>query len=302
MLGWGLALLAGSGIFACSDEGATPRATAGTGGQVGVSGASGASGSAGTGGGGASGGVAGSGGTAASLNLGDVLELVAATGEVPYAIGENPYGIVGGAFLARSTLGNTITVGDTPGEICISGNLEEVPNGNYNQYWGVEIGFNLNQLTPGGNTPDPADAGADGGNDASAPSAPSADAGAAPNGDASAPTPDVAAPWQPGRVIGFSYVIEGAPINLIRFKALPAGYDRELEASVYCKSVEASSGAAENSLFTEMTQYCWSTGNPQLPIGGGLDNISWQLPADVAPAGERPFDWCLKELRPILAE
>jgi hypothetical protein len=37
-----------------------------------------------------------------------------------------------------------------------------------------------------------------------------------------------------------------------------------------------------------------------LPLGGGLDNISWQLPADVAPAGARPFDWCLKDLRPIL--
>jgi len=38
-----------------------------------------------------------------------------------------------------------------------------------------------------------------------------------------------------------------------------------------------------------------------VPTTLGLDNISWQLPADVAPAGERPFDWCLKDLRPILA-
>jgi hypothetical protein len=283
------------GSLGCTDDGAVARDTAGTAGQVGVSGSGGAAGSGGSGGG--SGGSAGSagGGAALDLNLGDALELVAGTGEVPYAIGDNAYGIRGGAFLARSELGNTISVGDTPGEICISGNLEEVPTGNYGQYWGVEIGFNLNQVTPGG-----LDAGAVAADASTPPSDAGLDA-AAPSRDA-APSADVAEPWRPGRVIGFSYVIEGPTINLVRFKALPAGYDSALESSVFCKTVEAVSGVAESSLFTEMTQYCWSPGNPELPTGGGLDNISWQLPADVAPAGQRPFDWCLKELRPILSQ
>lgn len=295
LLGLGLAL---ASSLACSEDGADPRGAAGTGGQVGLAGTGGAGGGAVAGSGGSAAGTGGSGGgVARELNLGGPLQLVAGTGEVPYAIGDNPYGIRGGAFLARSALGNTIEVGDTPGEICISGVLEEVPNGNYGQYWGVEIGFNLNQLpatTPGAAT----DAGADA-------AAPSSDAGAdaaAPGGDASAPAPDQAGPWLPGQVIGFSYVIEGPTINLVRFKALPNGYDSALESSVYCKTVAATSGVAESSLFGEMTQYCWSDGNPVLPIGGGLDNISWQLPADVAPAGLRPFDWCLKELRPILAK
>jgi len=82
-------------------------------------------------------------------------ELVAGTGLVPYAIGDNPYGIRGGGFLARSAQGNTITVGTDPGKICISGSLEEVPlnpdgHGNYGQYWGVELGFNLNQAPADG--------------------------------------------------------------------------------------------------------------------------------------------------------
>jgi hypothetical protein len=232
---------------------------------------------------------AGAGGGSNAANRGALLEFVPGVGDVPYAIGPNAYGIRGGAFLARSPNGNTITVGTNPGEICISGNLDEVPNGDYGGYWGVEIGFNLNQgaapVSPASSASDAGDAGSD----AAAPAA--ADA-----------APEVAQPWVPGEVIGFSFVIEGPTINLVRFKALPAGFDSALESSVFCKTVNATSGVAENALFTEMAQYCWNaTANVLVPTSLGFDNISWQLPADVA-VGARPFDWCLKELRPILAE
>jgi hypothetical protein len=231
----------------------------------------------------------GAGGGSNAADRGALLEFVPGVGDVPYAIGPNAYGIRGGAFLARSTNGNTITVGTNPGEICISGNLDEVPNGDYGGYWGVEIGFNLNQgaapVTPTSSASDAGDAGSD----AAAPAAPDA-------------APEVAQPWVPGDVIGFSFVIEGPTINLVRFKTLPAGFDSTLESSVFCKTVNATSGVAEDALFTEMTQYCWNaTANVLVPTSLGFDNISWQLPADVA-VGARPFDWCLKELRPILAE
>jgi hypothetical protein len=286
-------------LGACSNDDGIPRDSAvapitpagGSGGQTSVAPAGGASSgptaSAGSGG-------AAPGG-APAVRLGEALDFVAGTGEVPYAIGDNAYGIRGGAFRARSMLGNTITVGTTPGEICISGNLEEVPAGNYGQYWGVEIGFNLNQgpvgeaLTAPPTSAVTADAGIDAGIDA-------IDAGAAPPAE-------VAQPWLPSEVRGFSFVIEGPTINLIRFKALPAGFDPSLESSVFCKTIMATSGAEQTALFGEMTQYCW---NPEstalLPTGAGLANISWQLPADVAPAGARPFDWCLRDLRPILAD
>jgi len=229
-------------------------------------------------------------GNVSGLVLGEPLELIAGTGLVPYAIGDNPYGIRGGGFLARSAQGNTVTVGTDPGKICISGSLDEVPlnpdgHGNYGQYWGIEFGFNLNQA--------PAE-----GNGLTAPPPPAAsDAGA----DAAVAPPDVAQAWHPGKVVGFSFVIEGPTIKLVRFKSLPDGADSSLEDNVYCKEINATSGVANNALFGELSKYCWSGISSLLPTSNGLDNISWQLPADVAPAGARPFDWCLKDLRPLLA-
>lgn len=220
---------------------------------------------------------------------GEPLELVAATGVVPYAIGPNPYGISGGGFLARSALGNAITVGTEPGKICISGSLDEVPlnpdgHGNYGQYWGVEFGFNLNQVPAAGASAvlpaREADAGAD--------------AGAAPL--------DIAEPWHPGNVVGFSFVIEGPTIDLVRFKSLPDGYDPSLESSVFCKEIHAVSGTPNAALFSELSTFCWGGINALIPTTAGLDNISWQLPADVAPIGARPFDWCLSDLRPIIVQ
>jgi hypothetical protein len=219
---------------------------------------------------------------------GEPLEFIAGTGTVPYAIGPNEYGISGGGFLARSALGNTITVGTEPGKICISGSLDEVPlnpdgHGNYGQYWGVEFGFNLNQV--------PADGESAG---LTAPPVPA-------SADAGAPL-DTAEPWHPGTVVGFSFVIEGPTIDLVRFKSLPDGYDSSLESSVFCKEIHAVSGTPNDALFSELSTFCWGGINTLIPTTAGLDNISWQLPADVAPIGARPFDWCLSDLRPIVAQ
>lgn len=292
-------VLAGVCALGCGTDEQVRRGSAGSGGQVAqAAGSGGAPGGAGQSGSGGSTTPGGGAGGASSLRLGEPLQLVAGTGEVPYAIGPNPYGIRGGAFLARAPMGNTITVGNEPDQICISGTLAEVPQGtagpNYGQYWGVEFGFNLNQGVPGGGSspppPPPAsDAGTDAGADAG-------DAGATP-------AAEVAQPWQLGDVVGFSFVIEGPTINFIRFKALPAGFDRTQESSVFCKELPmAQSGAVQEALFSEIDQYCWGADfNAALPTVNGLDNIAWQLPADVA-VGERPFDWCLKDLRPILAQ
>lgn len=301
MRGWqqyGAILTLALGV-ACSDESGRARDAA----PLSPAPAAPAGGSAGTGGGAgtpAPSGVAtaGSDGVAAGapplapaipdgMSLGEPLEFIAGAGDVPYAIGPNEYGISGGGFLARSALGNSITVGSEPGQICISGSLDEVPlnpdgHGNYGQYWGVEFGFNLNQMSPGGSA-EPA-----------LPAAGGSDAGAAP-------PLDVAEPWQPGNVVGFSFVIEGPTINLVRFKSLPEGYDSSLESSVFCKEIQAVSGTPNSALFSELSTFCWGGVNTLIPTAAGLDNISWQLPADVAPAGARPFDWCLSDLRPILA-
>jgi hypothetical protein len=279
-------LLGVLGIAGCTGkssnegQGSAGKASGGSSG----SGATGGGATGGTAGGGAgSGGAGGSAG--ASLRRGDVIPFVPGSGEVPYALGENPYGLRGGGFLTRSALGNTIAIGDEEGQVCITGNLEEVPNGDYANYWGVEVGFNLNQTSP-----DDGAAGAAGADGA---------AGAAGVDGAGGNGGDVAEPWMPGSVVGFSFVIEGPTIDLIRFKALPSGYDPALESSVFCKTVMATSGEPNDVPFAQMIQYCWNATGTPLPLAAGLANISWQLPADVGVT--RPFDWCVKDLRPLLA-
>ncbi|HVZ31562.1 MAG TPA: hypothetical protein VG963_04005 [Polyangiaceae bacterium] len=239
-----------------------------------------------------------------ALTRGDRLEFLPGTGDLPYVLAPNAYGLAGSGFLSRSALGTSITVGTDAGKICVQGNLASVPNGDYGEYWGVELGFNLTPLdaatsdTPPNTGAGPSiapDAAADAGKDASVDAAVNADASSA------APSSPAAAAWSPGKVIGFSFVIEGPTIDIIRFKALPDGYDRSLEASVFCKQLTPASGAVNDALFTDMTQYCWDAPpQAQIPLGKGIDNISWQLPADVT--GPRAFDWCLTELRPILAQ
>jgi hypothetical protein len=131
-------LFAVLGIAGCTDK-SSGEAQGSAGEPAGGSSGSGAIGGGGAGG--TAGGGAGSGGAGgiagASLRRGDVIPFVPGSGEVPYALGENPYGLRGGGFLARSALGNTIAIGSEDGQVCITGNLEEVPDGNYSQYWGV---------------------------------------------------------------------------------------------------------------------------------------------------------------------
>lgn len=199
------------------------------------------------------------------IALGEELPLVLTeTSGVNYAIGDNPYDIRGAAFLLRSELGNEVAIAERPGELCINGTVEDIEDLDYARYWGIELGFDL-----------------------------SVSAGSNP---AAAPTE----PWLPGRVVGFSYVIEGPVISPMRFKALPAGYDPELDTSVFCKDLQIQSGVVEQSAFSDVTRACWEGGGPPVPLADGLVRISWQIPATIEPI-DRRFDWCLKELRPILA-
>jgi hypothetical protein len=298
-------------VLACSDDssrsssggvGGSTAATAGasSAGRAGSaqSGAGGTTGLAGTGNTAGTNNLAGTGATAGSANptytLGDELEFVPGTGEVPYAIGENPHGIRGGAFLARAPNGNTITVADEPGKICISGSLEEVPNGDYMGYWGIEVGFNLNQV--------PVEGGGEGGAAGAAGAAGAGGAGGEGGSGSGGAPQDAVEAWLPGNVVGFSYVIEGPTISPVRFKSLPFGLDPALESSVYCKGLMTTSGVAEDSLFSQLRQACWDGASMiTVPLESGLANISWQLPADVN-TGVREFDWCLSNLRPLLMQ
>lgn len=260
----------------------------GAGGQVGGGGTAGM-GTAGTNpiGGGGSAGTGGAGGGGSSVNRGEVIELVPATAtdtSLPFSISGEAYGIQGASFVDRSAQGNTLTVTTGPaGELCVEASLEAVPDAmSYGTHWGLDLGFNLNQAT----TPV-------GGGDADA----GADAGATGGGGGELPP----LAWiPPANVIGFSFVAEGADIDLIRFRARPAGLDPALETSIYCKSITAAvSGQPTDVLFTEVWQQCWNNMPIPAPTANGFDRISWNLPADVGVT--RTYNFCIKDIRPILA-
>jgi hypothetical protein len=135
-------------------------------------------------------------GNSATPNAGSPGEIpiVAAPGAaVPYQFGTNTYGVAGGAFLAKANLGSSTVLLDTTqvGKICLKGTVEKVPtpaDGShppYSDYWGIELGLNLNQ-------------GAD-----------------------ATKNPWIV----PSNVIGLWFTVEGSTIPPIRFKATPTGKD-----------------------------------------------------------------------------
>ncbi len=103
----------------------------------------------------------------------------------------------------------------------------------------------------------------------------------------------------PGEVVGFSFVLAGPKVSKIRFKALPFGLDPKIEASEKCKVLTPPSGVVQQVLFSEMTAYCWSPGNPVMDASKGLTNFTVQIPASTTEP--TPFDFCLQDVKPILA-
>jgi hypothetical protein len=270
-----LALVVALALPACSSDAkpVTEPAAGGTPSSNSVAGSPGtggtANGSAGTfpadGGGanaaGATGNAAGASG--ASSPPGQV-PIVAGVGvDVPYEFGTNPFGIQGGAFFARSVMGTSSVVIDKTqiGKICLKGTVDIVPtppDGShppYSQYWGIDLGFNLNQSA----TADPT----------------------------------MKTPWLvPAGVKGFWFTVEGAIIPPIRFKTTPTGKDPALEQDS-CAVVTPSSGVPTQVLFEDMYVQCWNgpPGSGPTDVSKGLVDVGLQ----VAAAIESPFplDFCL---------
>lgn len=142
---------------------------------------------------------------------GEIPIVAAAGADVPYRLGANSYGVTGGAFLAKANMGSSTVALDVTqvGKICLTGTVEMVPtpaDGShppYSDYWGIELGFNLNQGADAAKNPWPVPAG----------------------------------------VTGFWFTVEGQMIPPIRFKTTPTGKDPALEqdscAAVYANSGEA---------------------------------------------------------------
>lgn len=201
----------------------------------------------------------GSGGHAPSGNA--EIPIIAAPGaDVPYQLGTNPYGVAGGAFLAKANLGSSTVVLDTSavGKICLHGTVEMVPtpaDGShppYSDYWGIELGFNLNQATDGTKTP-----------------------------------------WAvPAGVAGFWFTLEGPMIPPLRFKTTPTGKDPALEQDS-CALVFPKTGDATEVLFAEMYVQCWDgpQGTGTTDISNGLLDMGLQVAAATTVA--YPIDFCI---------
>jgi hypothetical protein len=286
-----------AGTVACSDgEGTRDQTTTG-----GSAGQTSVVPTAGSGGGTGNAGATGAGGsTTGGANLGAALVITAAgsndlgsNGTVVDSAGNT--GLNGIAQVIKSPLGTTVTSGIKDGGLCMSGTTVVVPNMDYTNYWGAEIDLDV-KLTDapggGGDTPAVVDAGADAG-----------DAGAA------APPAQVAVGWNASaaNVVGFSFKLEGPTVPVaFRFKALPFGANSSMVT--YCNQVAAVSGATINVRFDQITFECWNPAGPAVltmpyapdnPDGKLLRTISWQVPADVNVPF--PFDFCVTELKPILA-
>jgi len=203
------------------------------------------------------GGPSGNGGTA-----GGEIPIVAATvaADVPYQFGANAYGVAGGAFLAKASLGSSTVAlaGTQAGKVCLNGTVEMVPtpaDGShppYSDYWGIELGFNLNQGT-----------------------------------DA------VKNPWMvPAGVVGFWFTLEGSAIPPIRFKTTPTGKDPAQEQDS-CALVYPVTGVSNEVLFTEMYVQCWDgpQGTGTTDISNGLLDMGLQVAA--ATGVEYPIDFCV---------
>jgi hypothetical protein len=288
-----------AGTLACSDEGGTTRGSGGTGTVVAQAGSGGASGGAA----GSGQNMAGSGGgnTTSGPKTGAAFEITAGdatengvTGLVVDRAGTT--GIDGIAQVIKSPLGTTVTSTIKDGALCMQGTTVVVPNMDYTNYWGAEIDLDLKLVDSNGNgsAPTPvADAGADAG-----------DAGSSGPPPARTPTG-----WNASasNVVGFSFKITGPTVpTAFRFKGLPYGADPA--AVTYCNQVAATDGATLNINFSQITFECWNPAGaavlsmpypPDNPDGKLLRTISWQVPADVNIPF--PFDFCVSEIKPLLA-
>jgi hypothetical protein len=137
------------------------------------------------------------GGASGESASGEIPIVVATDASVPYQFGGNAYGVIGGAFLAKANFGSETVVLDTTQEhaICLKGTVDRVPtpaDGShppYSDYWGIELGFNLNQAEDGAKNPWTV----------------------------------------PANVTGFWFSVEGKAVPPMRLKATPTGKDPALE-------------------------------------------------------------------------
>jgi len=287
-LSFGL-IVAVTGTFACSDSGdgvrrgnngGTGNATATAGSSSGGTAGSGAGGTAGSGAGGAA-------GSGSGANYGPAL-VINADGTVKDVAGTT--GINGAALVVASSLNPSAVADFRDGSLCMHG-ATAAGFTDYGLYWGAQINLDLNRVA----NPAAGDAGAAPG-----------DAGAGDAGDAGGGEVlgQVAQPWDPGNVVGFSFKIDGPMVApVLSVSAAPSGRDPSLDPFCY-RGASPVAGQTIDVLFTDVRLACWNAP----PITASvfqdpsnyttLNNLGWQINA--GPDLAYQFDFCISEIKPIL--
>lgn len=98
-----------------------------------------------------------------------------------------------------------------------------------------------------------------------------------------------------GRVVGLSFKIEGP--TALRLSAVPVGVP--LFGAIFCRDFEVTSGEFEEVLFQDIVSGCWDPSIAQ-PIRGSWSHLSWDIPG--RPDQNVPFEFCVSEITPLLAE
>lgn len=208
--------------------------------------------------------------------------------------GSNDYGLEASFFTNRDPSEPPIELISLDDEVCVRGEVSKAYVGDVDKYWGIVLGFivangNDVQLTP-------------------------SSLSISPEGEY----------WDFQRrgVIGLAFTVSGEKLpNSEHFgtNATPAGQDpggqhgvgQELTVYNDCKAPAVStSGQLQLSFFAELENY-WCVEGQKAPWGGdgvvafwwGISSVVVDEPsdADAAALGVDPYDFCLREIRPILA-
>lgn len=102
-----------------------------------------------------------------------------------------------------------------------------------------------------------------------------------------------------GSIRGISFRLGGAALPQMRFHATRPPTNTE-SYSNYCQELEPVDGQRVDVLFDELKVGCWDPAAADaLPEAALVNTLAWQINA-VSEAA-KPFDFCISELRPIIA-
>lgn len=102
-----------------------------------------------------------------------------------------------------------------------------------------------------------------------------------------------------GAIKGVSFKLSGSALPGMRFHATRPPTSDESYGN-YCQELQPVDGQRVDALFDDLTVGCWDpAADDVLPADAVVNTLAWQIDAVIGRA--KPFDFCVSELRPIVA-